>query len=104
MPEFNIGDRVICLEDYPDDNEDVYTGCTGTVCRVQPDEDCGDIGVCWDSKVQGGHDCNGSCEYGYGWYVRPRMIKLDTEPDEPFEFNEDEFNKLVFGGEVAHGN
>ena len=22
------------------------------------------------------------------------MIKLDTEPDEPFEFNEDEFNKL----------
>lgn len=32
------------------------------------------------------------------------MIKLDTEPDEPFEFNEDEFNKLVFGGEVAHGN
>lgn len=37
MPEFNIGDRVICLEDYPDDNEDVYTGCTGTVCRVQPD-------------------------------------------------------------------
>lgn len=98
MPEFNVGDRVVCLVDYPDDNEDVYAGCTGTVCRVNPDEDSGDIGVCWDDKIQGGHNCCGSCEYGHGWFVRPRMIKPDTESDEPFEFDENEFNKLVFGG------
>lgn len=23
MPEFKIGDRVVCLTDYPDDNEDI---------------------------------------------------------------------------------
>lgn len=55
-------------------------------------------GVCWDDKVEGGHNCDGSCEYGFGWYVSPSAIKLDTEADEPFEFDEIEFNKLVFGG------
>ena len=29
--------------------------------------------------------------------VSPSAIKLDTEADEPFEFDETEFNKLVFG-------
>lgn len=99
MPEWNIGDRVICVEDHPDGNEDVCIGCTGVICRVTPDEDCGDVGVCWDDEVQDGHDCRGSCEYGHGWFVRPYMIKLDTELDEPFEFDETEFNKLVFGEE-----
>lgn len=82
MPEFKVGDRVICVEDNPYGNDDIY----------------GDVGVCWDDKVEGGHNCDGSCEYGFGWYVSPSAIKLDTEADEPFEFDEIEFNKLVFGG------
>ena len=53
MSEFKIGDRVVCLTDYPDDNEDIRIGSTGTVCRVTPEEDCGDVGVCWDIKVEG---------------------------------------------------
>lgn len=100
MPEFKIGDRVVCLTDYPDDNEDIRIGSTGTVCRVTPEEDCGDVGVCWDIKVEGGHHCQGTCEHGFGWFVRPYMIELDTVSDEPFEFDETEFNKLVFGEEV----
>lgn len=94
MPEFKVGDRVICVEDNPYGNDDIFAGNTGTVCR---EDDYGDVGVCWDDKVEGGHDCDGSCEYGFGWYVSPSAIKLDTEADEPFEFDEIEFNKLVFG-------
>lgn len=101
MPEFKVGDRVVCAEDNPYGNNDIFAGCTGTVCV----EDCdGDVGVCWDGKVDGGHDCDGTCEYGFGWYVYPESIELDAEAYEPFEFDEDEFNKLVFGEDVAHRN
>ena len=93
MPEFKVGDRVICVEDNPYGNDDIFAGNTGTVCR---EDDYGDVGICWDDKVEGGHNCDGSCEYGFGWYVSPSAIKLDTEADEPFEFDETEFNKLVF--------
>ena len=74
MPEFKVGDRVICVEDNPYGNDDIFAGNTGTVCR--------------------------EVDYGFGWYVSPSAIKLDTEADEPFEFDEIEFNKLVFGEEV----
>lgn len=95
MPEFKVGDRVVCIEDNPYGNEDIFVGSTGTVCV----EDCdGDVGVCWDDKIDAGHDCDGACEYGFGWYVYPDNIELDTEAYKPFEFDEDEFNKLVFGG------
>ena len=94
MPEFKVGDRVICVEDNPYGNDDIFAGNTGTVCR---EDDYGDVGICWDDKVEGGHNCDGSCEYGFGWYVSPSAIKLDTEADEPFEFDETEFNKRVFG-------
>ena len=76
MPEFKVGDRVICVEDNPYGNDDIFAGNTGTVCR---EDDYGDVGICWDDKVEGGHNCDGSCEYGFGWYVSPSAIKLDTE-------------------------
>ena len=33
MPEFKVGDRVICVEDNPYGNDDIFAGNTGTVCR-----------------------------------------------------------------------
>ena len=76
MPEFKVGDRVICVEDNPYGNDDILAGNTGTVCR---EDDYGDVGICWDDKVEGGHNCDGSCEYGFGWYVSPSAIKLDVQ-------------------------
>lgn len=40
---------------------------------------------------------------GHGWWVDTCDVELDDETDdEPFDFNEDEFNKLVFGEDIAH--
>lgn len=41
MPEFKVGDRVICVEDNPYGNDDIFAGNTGTVCR---EDDYGDVG------------------------------------------------------------
>lgn len=89
---FNIGDRVIAIVDSPADNASIHAGDAGTVCTQEYD---GWVGVSWDNPVDAGHDCDGECEYGYGWRVP--MAALDFEPDDtepPFQFNEDEFNSL----------
>lgn len=83
---FEVGDRVECALDYPDDNGDITVGCTGTVCCFCDDG----IGVCWDEKVSGGHDCSGNCEYGHGWYVNPKYICIVETED--FEVDEEMLN------------
>lgn len=93
MYEFSVGDRVVSTANHPDGNEDIVVGSTGTVCCITDR-----IGVRWDEEIEGGHGAEGHCEYGYGWFVDE--WQLEPEPDDgvTFEFNEDEFNKLVFGG------
>lgn len=94
MGKFNIGDRVICLVDSPADNSSIHEGDTGTVCNIE-DWDDDWVGVCWDKPVDGGHDCRGDCEYGYGWGVPPATLDFEPEDDKPpFQFDEDEFNNL----------
>ena len=91
--QFNIGDRVIAIVDSPADNTSIHAGDAGTVCHKR--EGNGWVGICWDNPVDGGHECGGTCEYGYGWMVPGAT--LDFEPDDtepPFQFNEDEFNNL----------
>lgn len=100
MPEFNIGDRVVSLVDHPDENDDIVVGVAGYVCFLDDEiDEMGhrNVGVRWDERICGGHDCHGSCESGYGWYMYEE--ELAPEPaDEPFEFDETEFNKLMLGG------
>lgn len=97
MMEFNVGDRVVSVVDSPEDNHRICVGSTGTVCRVGT----GRIGIGWDEYV-GGHDCQGYCTDGHGWWVDIGDIELvDDSSDEPFEFDENEFNELVFGGVEA---
>ena len=53
---------------HPDDNDELFVGVGGTVCG----EDQGGsywVPVCWDIMTERGHDCNGECEFGYGWNV-----------------------------------
>lgn len=95
MPEFSIGDRVVSVVDNPDNNHRIHIGSTGAVCRTGT----GRVAVEWDDYV-GGHDCEGHCAYGHGWWVDICGIELDNgsdESDESFDFDEDEFKKLVFG-------
>lgn len=50
---FEVCDRVECLVDHPDNNVDIVIGSLGTVCEIR--EGMGmEIGVCWDSKIEGG--------------------------------------------------
>ncbi len=96
---FEVGDRVECIVDYPDDNEYIRIGCLGTVCEELEDDldglDDPSIGVCWDEYV-GGHNCNGNCEHGYGWRVFASQLVLHQEcDDKPFHFDEKEFKELL---------
>lgn len=73
---FDVGDRVVCVRDYPDDNPSIVVGDAGEVCYILDEET---IGVRWDNKVRGGHACDGHCEAGHGWYVKDYEIELEAE-------------------------
>ena len=94
MPELNIGDRVVSTVNHPDGNPDIIVGSTGTVCAIDDR-----VGVCWDEPIESGHNCRcdgeGRCEHGYGWWVYEDQIEPEPDDDTTFEFDEDEFNKLV---------
>lgn len=95
---WKVGDRVVSVVDHPDDNEYIVSGMAGYVCILRKESETiteGHVGVCWDEYVDG-HSCRGSCESGHGWIVREEEI--EPEPtDEPYEFDEAEFNKFMFG-------
>lgn len=97
MPEWNVGDRVVSTANHPDGNPDIVVGFVGTVCAIADDR----VGICWDEPIENGHDCTydgeGRCEYGHGWWVYEDQIEPEADDDTTFEFDEDEFNKLVFG-------
>lgn len=77
--EFRNGDRVRLLVDHPGSNAILVSGATGTVCHF-PARRPNRVGVCWD-KFTNGHDCNGGCEDGCGWYVDCGEIEVDTMGD-----------------------
>jgi hypothetical protein len=57
--EYKNGDRVIIT--HYTGNTNIKAGDRGTVCNAP-------MGICYD-KFIGGHDCNGRCKGGYGWYT-----------------------------------
>lgn len=81
--KWQVGDRVVCIADCPDGNDDIVEGVAGYVCYIDEDVVFGDrdIGVCWDERVGGGHDCKGSCEWGYGWFVYEHELGPEQVPD-----------------------
>lgn len=74
---FNVGDKVRCIRDYLDDNEFIFAGCTGTVVVIE--EGSLHVGVRWDHCFETGHDCNGLCGFGHGWFVNECDIELVAE-------------------------
>ena len=73
---FQVGDRVVSVCNFPEDNDEIRTGSTGVVCHISEYDP--PIGVRWDNAVCG-HDCSSNCEYGFGWYVYPHQIELEDQ-------------------------
>jgi len=86
--KFNIGDRVICIENNPDGNRLITAGMTGTVC-----DECNEKpGVCFDVFV-GGHSCGYKCEDGCGWYVYERELSFESQYE--IESDESDLNDFL---------
>ena len=67
---YQIGDRVRCLVDKPENNGHIVCGSTGTVVYCEGNI----VFVEWDNYVDG-HDCDGhASEWGYGWNVLFRVV------------------------------
>jgi hypothetical protein len=71
--EFEIGDRV-CIYDYTE----FKIGLIGTIVDIRGS----DVGICHDDHING-HQCNGKCRDGYGWYyhylnLKPITFSTDT--------------------------
>ena len=88
---FKVGDRVRSTVDYPDNNENIVRGDTGTVVHCEDDI----VFVEWDDFVNG-HDCDGygNVEFGYGWNVHFDDIEAEVD-DVQYEFDEEKFKELI---------
>lgn len=91
---FHIGDRVYACVANPDDNCMINIGDYGTVCDIG--NNGRRIAVKWDDYVNG-HDCDGKCDYGYGWWVDSTCIELDEFSD--VEIKEESFLDMIGGSE-----
>lgn len=75
MPEFEIGDRVICRKGHDGNNSII--GKRGMVCRLASDNV---VGVDFDMPINLGHDCRKAARMGHGWYVSASALELEL-PD-----------------------
>jgi len=103
--KFRKGDRVYALWDNPSGNKTIQAGYTGTVVFTYPygdDPDDDDIGVRWDEEIVDGHDCDGDCDAGHGWYVSARALEFVPEPehDDVEPATDDELMCFLYGGRL----
>ena len=89
--EFKVGDRVVMVGNYYEYDAGLglkgggtVDGDTGTICGILS-EAHGIFHVRWDRKIKGGHDCDGHCNFGYGWNVSARMIRVIDETYHDYE-------------------
>ena len=81
---FKVGDRVRSTVDYPDNNENIVRGDTGTVVHCEDDI----VFVEWDDFGYG------NVEFGYGWNVHFDEIEAEVD-DVQYEFDEEKFKELI---------
>ena len=87
---FSIGDRVVLVQDFPDNNSSLRRGHSGTVVglpdqsRYRPEEDslCG---VMFDEPFHQGHDLSGRCGVDNGWWTKSSFLKLVCDEEIPEE-------------------
>lgn len=72
-PKFDIGDKVVIINDHPDGNPDLVCGVIGTITEV-PDMEGDWYSVDYDIEFEGGHDCGGVCRDGHGWRTPEKYL------------------------------
>ena len=78
---FDIGDRVIATKTIDGNN---LTGKYGTVVST------GDyIGVQFDERIPGGHDCRGQGTLGYCWFCYCSCLQIVRDDEVEFEESAD---------------
>ena len=70
-----VGDKVKLI-DHKGINGYLRRGDTGKIVGFYNDEVAQ---VRWDRVLRNGHDCQGNCEYGYGWNVKLDRLEPITE-------------------------
>lgn len=65
MP-FGIGDRIIVTKDFAPNERYPKVGDRGVIVDFGV---TGNPAVCFDEEFPAGHDLNGLCEVGHGWYI-----------------------------------
>lgn len=91
--EFKEGDIVESIVDEPDGNGCICVGSTGTVVKVDYENER--VGICWHEDICG-HSLDGDCEDGHGWWVNFCDVALVVIED--FELSSDEeMMQLLFG-------
>lgn len=88
--DFQIGDRVICIDRgnkrgaYVDNNPMIKTGMTGTVRKFRDLSDVS-VGVEWDENVHG-HRLGGLLDtFGHGFYVHPNALQVLSDTIDGFD-------------------
>jgi hypothetical protein len=87
---FTLGDRVISIE-----TSGPRANKAGTVVHF----DGNSVGVAYDDYSRG-HECNGHCPDGKGWYLLPQFIKHHTEPTKESKPEEKPMHKFKIGDRV----
>lgn len=77
LKDFTIGMRVVAIRDYNQYPESTKAGEIGVVCHIMPPT----VGVRWETFHPDRHNCQGHCEKGHGWHVKPDMIRPIEEED-----------------------
>ena len=68
---FKLGDKVRIMPGTTYANSPIMEGWLGTVCNVLTSSN--EIGVYFEDFIRG-HDCDGNCEYGHGWYIKNNQL------------------------------
>lgn len=98
--KFHVGDRVMITNEAVVyiSNHLVDPFSVGTICNV-PNQPHNFVGVEFDTDIKG-HDCEGTCKPGHGWFVIAEdLVYLeDNDTDITASFSDKDFNDLVTGG------
>lgn len=88
---FLVGDRVRLIRDFPDSNENLPAGSTGTVRSIRGVL----IGIEFDFNFARGHNLSGALKSGChrGWYVCAPDIELCEDAD--MQVDQEEFSALL---------
>lgn len=73
--ELRVGDLVLCVAAY--DSNELIVGCVGKIVATSSN---GEVGVEYEYDVSG-HDLNGLCPYGHGWWTSPKVLERYVAPE-----------------------